>query len=518
MCQIFGRKSKAIIATCKAICEHIKSKHVAIAYVWAAYTIENPQRITFVITVKHKSEGSKSKEPLRLEKLIQYSFVKQYVGDFSLEGSEVIKQQASHAAKLDEEFYQNLQTCISKHSENLMKKHKYLSIISACSNRSKGFGASWKLLPEKCIVFYVQKKNYIPIDEEPFETSYDSIPVDVREGVFIPYGHTAGEKLNPVRMGCQIGGDSFTGTLGCFIDHPQYGVCGLTCAHVLLHSLKLEKLKSLGRMKWPLHGLSTNVYQPADNQSVLGNVVQLICKKGSGNTCGMDVALFRIIDRQPKTASFPDTTANSGSGIQTINYDSWRMCCTDLLYLTQYRVVKFGSRTELRDGKIKFGGMGVKKIKSCPLFSGCATITLFNQIEVENYTPGLPFADQGDSGALVFVVDNNSQHTCIGIVEGGTTYGTVVVTPIVPILEELNVPGLKSFEKETTLSHIHDNINNLGAHINTVASDVQSMHTDIQGLQGNMQTVCNDIQSINSNMQNMGSAVQQIIHLLNPPR
>ncbi|XP_060604834.1 uncharacterized protein LOC132757541 [Ruditapes philippinarum] len=41
MCQIFGRKSKAIIVTCKAICEYIKSKHVAIAYVWAAYTIEN---------------------------------------------------------------------------------------------------------------------------------------------------------------------------------------------------------------------------------------------------------------------------------------------------------------------------------------------------------------------------------------------------------------------------------------------------------------------------------------------
>ncbi|XP_060561273.1 uncharacterized protein LOC132721039 [Ruditapes philippinarum] len=278
MCQIFGRKSKAIIVTCKAICEYIKSKHVAIAHVWAAYTIENPQRITFVITVKQKSEGTKSKESVRLEKLIQYSFVKQYAGDFSLEGSEVIKQQASHAAKLDEESYENLQTCISKHSEDLMKKHKYLSIISACSKRSKGFGASWELLPEKCIVLYVQKKNYIPIDEEPFEASYDSIPVDVREGVFIPYGHTAREKLNPVRMGCQIGGDCSSGTLGCFIDHPQYGVCGLTCAHVLLNPLELLHLETYGMMKWPLHGMVKNVYQPADNKSVLGNVVQLIRK------------------------------------------------------------------------------------------------------------------------------------------------------------------------------------------------------------------------------------------------
>ncbi|XP_060572772.1 uncharacterized protein LOC132730784 [Ruditapes philippinarum] len=511
MCQIFGRKSKAIIVTCKAICEYIKSKHVAIAYVWAAYTIENPQRITFVITVKHKSEGNKSKESVRLEKLIQYSFVKQYAGDFSLEGSEVIKQQASHAAKLDEESYENLQTCISKHSEDLMKKHKYLSIISACSNRSKGFGASWELLPEKCIVLYVQKKNYIPIDEEPFETSYDSIPVDVREGVFIPYGHTAGEKLNPVRMGCQIGGDSSSGTLGCFIDHPQYGVCGLTCAHVLLHSLELERLKSYGMMKWPLHGMSINVYQPADNQSVLGNIVQLICKTGSSNTCGMDVALFRVTDRQPKTASFPDATAISGPGIQTINYDSWRMCGPDRLnLLTQDRVVKFGSITELREGRIKFGVMGVKELECYPLVIGCASIQLLKQIEVENVSPNFPFADPGDSGSLVFVVDSNSQHTCIGIVEGGTTYGTVVVTPIVPILDELNVPCLKRFA--------NDNINNLGAHINTVASDVQSMYRDIQGLQGNMNTVGNDIQRINSNMLNMERAIQQIKDFLNPPR
>ncbi|XP_060560066.1 uncharacterized protein LOC132720096 [Ruditapes philippinarum] len=535
MCKVYERKSQEIAITCKAIVEHIKSKHAGIVHVWAAYTIQNPHKIIFVVIVKDKSENDDRTEPLSLDKLITYSFVNQYVGEFSSEGSEVIKKHTSASEGFDEESYQKLQSCISKHSEDLMKKHKYLSIISACSNRSKGFDESWELVPEKCIVLYVQKKSYIPIDEEPFKTNYDDIPVDVREGAFIPYGHTAGEKLDPVRMGCQIGGDSFSGTLGCFIDHPQYGVCGLTCAHVLLHSLKLKRLKSLGMVKWPLHGMSTNVYQPADNQSVLGNVVQLICKKGTGNTCGMDVALFRITDRQPKTANFPDATAISGSSFQTINYDSWRMCDTGMLNLTQDRVVKFGSTTELRDGKIIFDAMGVKELESCPLFSGCATITLFNQIEVKDHTHGLPFADRGDSGALVFVVDdNNSQHTCIGIVEGGTTYGTVVVTPIVPILEELNVPCLKSFETEINLSHIHDNINNLKAHINIVESgvqgmhgDIQGLHGDIQGMQGEMQTVRQDIQNVNSNVQAIGSAFQgvqtlssdiQIIkqHLLNP--
>ncbi|XP_060567647.1 uncharacterized protein LOC132726353 [Ruditapes philippinarum] len=252
MCQIYERNSQEITITCEAICEHIKLKHDNIAYVWAAYTIQNPHKITFVVILKHKSEGDTSTEPLGLEKLITYSFVNQYVGEFSSEGPDVLRQQTSASEGLDEESYQKLQSCISKHSEVLMKKHKFLSIISACSNRSKGFGASWELLPEKCIVLYVQKKNYIPIDEDPFKKYYDGIAVDVREGAFIPFVRTSKERLDPVMMGCEIGGDSHNGqyvrgTLGCFIDHPQFGVCGLTCGHVLLSPNELRELKTTYR-------------------------------------------------------------------------------------------------------------------------------------------------------------------------------------------------------------------------------------------------------------------------------
>jgi hypothetical protein len=312
MCQIYERTSEEITFTCKAICEHIKSKHAAIAYVWAAYTIQNPHKITFVVMVEHKSEGDTSTEPLRLDKLITYSFVNQYVGEFNSEGPEVLRQETSASERLDEESYQKLQSCISTHSEDLMKNHKFLSIISACSNRSKGFGASWELLPEKCIVLYVQKKNYIPIDEEPFKTKYDGIPVDVREGAFIPFGRTAKDLLDPVKMGSQIGGDTHMGTLGFFIDHPQFGICGLTCAHVLLTGREMTQLKTLhgGTLEWPLHEMCKNVYQPADKQSVLGHTVQVIYKEGSNENCGMELALFRITDRHPKSPDFPDETGN----------------------------------------------------------------------------------------------------------------------------------------------------------------------------------------------------------------
>ncbi|XP_060590256.1 uncharacterized protein LOC132745368 isoform X2 [Ruditapes philippinarum] len=492
MCQHFGRNSEEIFVTCKAICEQIKSKHVAIAYVWAAYTIQNKDRISFVIIQKRQSEGDNSKEPLHLE--FAYSFVIQYVGDFSTEGSEVIRKQTSVSEGLDEMSYQTLYSCISNHSEDLMKRHKFLSIISACSNRSKGFGVSWNLLPEKCIVFYVQKKNYIPIDEEPFEKYYDGIAVDVREGVFIPYGRTARVKLDPVKMGCQIRGDIYNsqyveGTLGCFVDHPQFGVCGLTCAHVLLSPDELQQLKTTysGSLKWPLHDMHKNVFQPADlNSSSIGHTVQFIYEEGSSSKSGMEVALFKITDRQPKSADFPVPTIISASSVKNIQYDGWRLCSTNRLNNKKNIVTKFGSKTEFRHGTLTFDNTAVKSLESYPLSFGYAVIKLFKQIEVKAYD--LAFAGHGDSGALVFLADNNSQHTCIGIVEGGTSYGTAVVTPIVPILEELKVHCLKSFDSETNLTNIENQI--------------QSMHGDIQTIKCNLQKIDNSLQMIAQSLSN----------------
>jgi hypothetical protein len=60
-------------------------------------------------------------------------------------------------------------------------------------------------------------------------------------------------------------------------------------------------------------------------------------------------------------------------------------------------------------------------------------------------TPQKAFAAAGDSGALVFQVDppptddGDDQLVCIGMVVGGTSYYTTAVTPIVPVLEALNV-------------------------------------------------------------------------------
>ena len=185
--------------------------------------------------------------------------------------------------------------------------------------------------------------------------------------------------------------------------------------------------------------------------------------------------------------------------VNEIRYDSWRIYGADRLNRNEGHVFKFGSETELRDGTIEFDTVSVKEVDSYPLALGYAEIKLFKQIEVKPLSDGLPFANKGDSGALVFLVERNNRHAYIGIVEGGTSYGTVIVTPIVPILQEIDVPCLKNFETESNLSSIHDKITNLEGNVQSVRGEVQNIATQIQVVQ----SMSGDLQTIKQLLQNI---------------
>ncbi|XP_053394969.1 uncharacterized protein LOC128555724 [Mercenaria mercenaria] len=506
ICLLFGRKSNVTLFICNAICAHIKTKDEHIIDVWAAYTLKRTNSITFVVSLQEEEKtGKKEKaESIPLHKMINYSFIKRRVGEYSYEGTEIINHNAPDEY-IDADAYCKLQDCVAKYSVELMKEHRYLSLVSVCSKRSTGYGStSWELKLGNCIVLYVHTKHYIPINEEPFKPHYDGIPVDVREGAFIPFGRTAVEFLEHVQMGCQICGDNNAkGTLGCFIDHPQYGVCGLTCAHVLLSPWELDWVKTVksGTSIWPLHSFSKKVYQPTKQDSSIGHAVQLIHKEGSGNNSGMDLALFKLTSRHPKSPDFPNASGVMPAG--KINYEHWQICSMDRLNLRTERVVKFGAKTEFRNGVIEFDRLSVKHL-NCSLQNEYTTITLHKQIEVRPQILSVAFAEPGDSGALVFLGgENDSEHTCIGIIEGGTTNGTVVVTPIVAILDELKVSSLKSFEAENTISEIHGRIENVGNEVQTVRSEVQNVSTkintmgsSISGMQEGQQAISSDIQHL----------------------
>ena len=68
---------------------------------------------------------------------------------------------------------------------------------------------------------------------------------------------------------------------------------------------------------------------------------------------------------------------------------------------------------------------------------------------------GQSFAGHGDSGALVFLVDNTGPEnqeklTCIGMLIGCTNYLTGIVTPIGDVLQALNLNhGFHKFTEES---------------------------------------------------------------------
>ena len=57
-----------------------------------------------------------------------------------------------------------------------------------------------------------------------------------------------------------------------------------------------------------------------------------------------------------------------------------------------------------------------------------------------------PFASSGDSGSLVFILNEEEELVCIGMVIGGTSYQTAIVTPIEAVLDAF---GLQSSQMHT---------------------------------------------------------------------
>ncbi|XP_053389917.1 uncharacterized protein LOC128552872 [Mercenaria mercenaria] len=423
--------------------------------------MKDRNKITFVVVVK---------ENVRLEKKITYSFLKRVVNEYSLEADQVMC--SKEKVSIDQQDLQRLEISINNHATELMRRHKYLSIISGSSVRSRNYGndraKAVDLVAQPCIVLYVHTKHFIPIDEEPFKEFYDGVPVDVREGEFFPYVF-ATDRHDTLKYSCQIGSspdrspnerNRLFGSLGCFIDHPEYNLCGLTCAHVLLFPWALEEVKrdDNGTLRWPSFRPHDKVYQPAESNEAIGQIVQVIYQEGGNTTCGMEVALFQIDQRHPISGRFPTMRLAGG---EEIVFDSGKSC--GFSHIGDNEAIKFGPVTDKTTGKFELqtNTTCVKTISE-HWDHGNFRITLNNQLCVKSAdSNGQPksFAAEGDSGSLVFIKDSRGEFVSVGIVEGGTSYDATVVTPIKPILQKIGVHSLKSFEKEKIEQKL-DNIDN----------------------------------------------------------
>ncbi|KAH3868950.1 hypothetical protein DPMN_032105 [Dreissena polymorpha] len=203
--------------------------------------------------------------------------------------------------------------CFKKNAESLLSTHTNLSIVQGSFYK---INRNLEETYEPRLVLYVIAKEYIPLGEDPFDKVYDGIQVDVREGMFTMFGNHADDALSNIRMGCKIqrvvNEQSYNGTLGVFFEHPEHGLCGITCAHAILTPEEHRNCIEYGLKKtWIDNHQQIVVYQPA-KPHLLGHVVGIICSEGTMSNSGNDVAIIRIVDdRKPVNGKWPQPKSDA---------------------------------------------------------------------------------------------------------------------------------------------------------------------------------------------------------------
>ncbi|XP_045177109.2 uncharacterized protein LOC123537454 [Mercenaria mercenaria] len=443
--KIFDGKQKSSIVRkcCSKISENIKGLSEKINGVWPAYRFgENgKENFAFVICTN---------EDIDLNNRLKYEYKIRVIGKCNNEARDVTFSTENISYKMNPDDTKKIKMFIAKNSRDLLKRQSMLSGISASSVKSKKYSTNkWEKVPCPCLVFYVHTKNYIPLDEDPFEKEYDGIPVDVREGAFTRFGrdgHCSTKYQPDVKIACEIRGANSSGTLSGFLELPDStDIFGFTCAHAVLSTDVLRKylLKS-GNKSFNVQPanadekLESMVYQPVNSEEVLGNVVKVAYQEGGKGTSGMEIAIVKL-----QKARYPISGKISDFESET-NEHTFETGKVAERASIQYGedVVKFGSTSGISQGRIAFDDATVRGLSFPWNKDDC--VILYNQLEVWSLNLHERFAVNGDSGAPVYV-SRNDELNCVGIVEGGYDIGNCVVTPVDGLLRELAIRSLKDF-------------------------------------------------------------------------
>ena len=185
-------------------------------------------------------------------------------------------------------------------------------------------------------------------------------------------------------------------------------------------------------------------------------------------------------------------------------------------------VVKYGIGTGPTVGMLRLHGSAVCKHSTD--FLPNDYIRLHQQFEVFSINireggskEAQPFAKEGDSGALVFLISKDKTEIklkALGLLVGGTDNGTTIVTPIWAILEHLNLPlNMLSFDgslMETDLSRgendrlqrIEKDVDDLKAGVSTLYSRLEETTQTTQRTEQNIVFMDRKIEEIRTSVAN----------------
>lgn len=308
-CLKFGHKSDIVKLMCGAISKHIKSLSDEILNVWPAYEYTNSResdqnKIIFVLITKNKDQ---------MQLNCEYRICIRDNRKCSLESAHVVKRELETCEIISYDKLTELTNIVNKHAKSFTKKHSNITMMSVSWMKSKGFGTPEESIEQlPCIALYVHIKGMIPIAEDPFPVNVENFPVDVREATFTFLHGGPCEYHEKLKMGCAIGssmqnadGHFLTGTLGGFVDHPEHGVCCITCGHVLYSPMGGLRGFENGVRDFGDHE-HVAVYQPISKGSPeFGIVKKVVYREGGNGTAGVDVALVKIFHRIPINGDFP---------------------------------------------------------------------------------------------------------------------------------------------------------------------------------------------------------------------
>ncbi|XP_053392231.1 uncharacterized protein LOC123539328 [Mercenaria mercenaria] len=449
-CRHLGRRSATFSNICRMICKQVVGTAEDIADVWASYRMEDCHldgTISIVFVVMTTTDTPRN---IHL-KDYKYHLVSQ--NTFSNE-SEIVRARElsdeTHAISTKHNTLEELRKCIAHHADDLLERHSNINVIVPSLKKSKGYYSdNHSIIDEPCIALYVPLKGCIPIHEDPFPQELDGYKVDVLEGKFETYEGGPNEFHEHLKMGLAIHAkilDSnkhlLGGTLGGFVNHPVYKMCGITCAHVLCSSEEMNFIKYCGIKD----GLDKPVFQPVNDESApFGRVVMAVYKSGDESSSGMEAALFRIEERHPEDGSFPIAFNDIQAGFdenRPLTYNSGVVCEASSIS-PRTEVFKYGMTTGITRGSFALQGAVVRKERNEGNRHSFG-YSLKDQLVVLQI--GMePFAEPGHSGALVLIEGDHHDSVAIGIVEGGIK-GRVFVTPICDILRAFGCSDLEMYK------------------------------------------------------------------------
>ncbi|XP_052785219.1 uncharacterized protein LOC128220751 isoform X2 [Mya arenaria] len=469
LCDCYGRKSRIVNDLCSFAKQKIKKEiestfHTKVVDIYPSFKDGAENTIVFVVTLNKRVSEAEIRE------MITYAVEIKYLNAYNKEPTLLAQHILKEQIYMTKDELQNVQSCQENMEEELFAKHYYLSMITSAPVKSYQYSECDQHINVErkvCLQLYIHAKGFIPIWEDPFEKQYRGIDTDIIECVFISFGRTAREPHDNIKMGCLIQRENIPpgstdiihppikgGTLGGFIEHPELGLCGITCAHAMIYKREFEKCvehnNKLSLQDWPEDlKQKTAVYQPDQTSLDIGVLSEAYYDTGSPSRPGFDIALIKIRNRHPINGKFPVVEQQGiRREVGKVFESGAKVDYTTLAIDRHIEVWKFGSATDSTSAFISSGPVTAREIRFGWQNDGTFEIKLHKQIQVTSLDPQVPFALRGDSGALVFHEQPpDRQLVCIGMVEGGFDGNPelTVVAPIMPVLDRLNVQSIYTF-------------------------------------------------------------------------